>query len=350
MKTLIIPAAGKSSRFPGVRPKWLLTLANGQLMAEESINSMQKGNEFTRVIFVCLREHVERYSSIECISKILNRISRIPVEILMLDEPTKSQSETVLHAIEMLNVQGPFLVKDCDNYFEFCWNGESQVAVIDVGSLDEININNKSYVSVDPIGVIQNIVEKKVISNLFCCGAYGFDSPIDFVNAYKSIRQDGEVYISHIIYKMILDGHCFKTGLADQYSDWGTLDAYKKHMNKTLTLFCDLDGVLFKNSGKFAPNGWGHCIIDENMSSLKDLMSRKNIYLVVTTSRPESERGNVISILSAYGISADQYVMGLPHAKRLLLNDYSDTNTYPTAIALNLERDSTALKKLFQGI
>ena len=43
--TLILPAAGKSSRFPGMRPKWLLTHPNGNLMIVEAI----KGINFTNI-------------------------------------------------------------------------------------------------------------------------------------------------------------------------------------------------------------------------------------------------------------------------------------------------------------
>lgn len=37
---LIIPAAGKSSRFPGVRPKWMLVHPNGNLMLIEAIRGL----------------------------------------------------------------------------------------------------------------------------------------------------------------------------------------------------------------------------------------------------------------------------------------------------------------------
>jgi len=37
MKTLLLPVAGKSARYPGMRPKWLLTMPNGKLMIEQSV-------------------------------------------------------------------------------------------------------------------------------------------------------------------------------------------------------------------------------------------------------------------------------------------------------------------------
>ena len=41
---LLLPVAGKSSRFPGLRPKWLLTLPNGQLMIERSLSGLKLEN------------------------------------------------------------------------------------------------------------------------------------------------------------------------------------------------------------------------------------------------------------------------------------------------------------------
>ena len=40
MTTLILPVAGKSSRFKGLRPKWLLTMPDGKLLIEKSIRNI----------------------------------------------------------------------------------------------------------------------------------------------------------------------------------------------------------------------------------------------------------------------------------------------------------------------
>ena len=40
MKTLIIPCAGKSNRFPNMKPKYMLTHPDGKLMIEKAIEHM----------------------------------------------------------------------------------------------------------------------------------------------------------------------------------------------------------------------------------------------------------------------------------------------------------------------
>ena len=58
--TLVIPSAGRSSRFPGHKPKWLLTMPNGRLMV---VDAMAKLNlaRVHRIVLGVLKEHVDRY-------------------------------------------------------------------------------------------------------------------------------------------------------------------------------------------------------------------------------------------------------------------------------------------------
>ena len=56
---LILPVAGKSSRYPGMRPKWLLTFPNGQLMIEKSLIGLDL-NKTQEVVVIMLKDH-ERY-------------------------------------------------------------------------------------------------------------------------------------------------------------------------------------------------------------------------------------------------------------------------------------------------
>ena len=40
MATLIVPCAGKSTRFPNMKPKWMLTHPDGKLMIEKALEGM----------------------------------------------------------------------------------------------------------------------------------------------------------------------------------------------------------------------------------------------------------------------------------------------------------------------
>ena len=343
MKTLLLPVAGRSSRFAGTRPKWMLTMPDGRLMIEQSVEGLSLAS-FDRVIVVALAEHVEKYTSLARLCALLKKSICEHVEILLLDEATASQVETIAVALEKARVVGEFFVKDCDNSFEVDYAGGNVVAVVDLHSVVKVNAANKSYVQTDPLGLVKNIVEKHVISNFFCCGGYGFASVDVFLAHWSRLKTHENLYLSHVIFSMIMEGVEFQTVTAQAYCDWGTLDDFRSYCDQRLVVFCDIDGVLFKNSSKFAPDGWTYSPLQRNLDALKEIQSAGNLYLVVTTSRPEELKDELDTQLHAAGLRVDQFVMGLPHGSRYLINDFSTTNPFPSAVAINLERDSTTLE------
>lgn len=341
MSKLIIPVAGKSSRFPNMRPKWLLTMANGDLMLEWSIKKLDL-NEFEEIVIICLAEHLERFVSKQKLMEIM-RVHHHNIRVIELDKATASQSETIFCGLTKGDVKGPILIKDCDNQFGISFKGQNMVAVGDLNSAGKINAGNKSYVEVDGIGEIKNIIEKYVVSNYFCAGAYGFESSDDFISTYSQISQANELYVSHIIYHLLMNNVSFKAIDVSDYIDLGTADEYKEHMTKHKTVFCDLDGVLFRNGSKFSKDGWKTSLIHDNVDTLKKLKENGELYLIITTSRPASELEYIRNSLDSEGLHPDHIITDLPHTKRYLVNDYSMTNSFPTAVAINLKRDSSDL-------
>ena len=41
----------------------------------------------------------------------------------------------------------------------------------------------------------------------------------------------------------------------------------------------------------------------------------------------------------------DKLIMDLPHSKRILINDFSSSNSYPTSEAINIKRDENKLNE-----
>ena len=60
---LIIPCAGESSRFPGTRPKWMLTQPDGQLMVVSSLSGLDL-EEVSRVYLIVLQKHLDEYKCV----------------------------------------------------------------------------------------------------------------------------------------------------------------------------------------------------------------------------------------------------------------------------------------------
>jgi len=61
MSTLIIPCAGRSTRFPNSRPKWSLTHPYGDLMFIQSIKGLDL-SKYSEVVSVFLKDDVERFN------------------------------------------------------------------------------------------------------------------------------------------------------------------------------------------------------------------------------------------------------------------------------------------------
>ena len=56
MTTLIIPCAGKSSRYPGDKPKWLFTHPDGKIMLEKSISPFLKNKKIKSKIITITKK------------------------------------------------------------------------------------------------------------------------------------------------------------------------------------------------------------------------------------------------------------------------------------------------------
>ena len=149
---------------------------------------------------------------------------------------------------------------------------------------------------------------------------------------------------------MLIEGDTFKAIHANAYIDWGTTQEYLSYTQKHVTVFCDVDGVLLKNGSWFGKSGWDTDPILENISALKALQEKGLLFLVITTSRPISEKVKTLNKLKKIGLHPNESIFGLPHNRRILINDYSATNPYPSALSINLERDSVKLKSLFASI
>lgn len=350
MKTLILPVAGSSSRFPGMRPKWLLTMPDGKLMVEKAVENLDM-SDYDKVVVVCRAEHLKEYLTDASLAAILEGIGHPEVEVCALQASTSCQSETVAVALRQAGVEGAFFVKDCDNKFHVRWGGGNEVAVVDLHKFGLVDAKSKSYVGVDGLGYITNIVEKEVISSYFCCGGYGFDSAEAFLCHFDSIKSNEEVYISHVIYSMLMDGkESFRVNQAEHYVDWGTLREFRHYTRSFMTVFCDVDGVLLYNGSKFGKAGWRTEPIIENLAAIARLQSAGLLHLIITSSRPESEVQYLSERLAEFNVYPDHYVMALPHTQRILVNDYSLTNPFPAAMSVNLERDSTLLSSILESI
>lgn len=344
---LIVPCAGQSTRFPGMRPKWMLAHPNGEFMVTVSLELIEP--DFDNIYIVILKEHVEKYNCLSGLLKSMDNNYTSGVNIIVLDEPTNSQPETVAKAIEKENIKGSIFIKDADSYFDSYLITENAVCTYDLHKMQMTHPANKSYVSVNDKGNITNIVEKRVISPDFCVGGYSFESADEYMKYYNKLKDNKNLYVSHIIFAMLLDGKTFKQNKVNVYEDWGTLESWNRYKETFKTLFIDLDGTLVYSSAPYSPPYWGETkAIKENVEYLRELYDTKRVKIIITTARTSEWMKETLLQLDREGIPYDDILFDLPHGKRTIINDYAKTNSYPSCEAINLERDTPNLREMLK--
>lgn len=350
MTTLVVPAAGLSTRYGLGRPKFLLQHPLGNTMLTSAITGLGSleriGVDSVRVI--TLKDFFQDIS----VSKLESEISKhieLPIFFDLLDRPTGSMVETLCIGLSRLEDDGSFIVKDCDNMISFkeelMPKSGNVITYIDLANYPKVVASNKSFLKFGYGRILENIVEKKIISSLINVGCVRFESMSDFLSAAKSIDSYGEIYVSDVVRVMLAEGAIFSGVEASEFEDWGTLTEWQAFTQTFKAYFVDIDGVVVSNENPLSlSGGWSRFEpIQSNIDVLLEIQSSNRCKIVFTTSRSEDYRSIVHGALEASGFIGFDLVMGLPHAARVLVNDFAPTNPYPSAVAVNLPRNASNL-------
>lgn len=217
--SLIVPAAADTS--DDTLP-YVFNLNNkGVMLCVDAIRGLNL-EVFDDIYFTILRKHVEKFSVDEMLKLQFRHLDLKNVHIVILDEPTISQTETLYQTIKKANIQGSIFIKDADGYYDAEVKRDNSVAIFPLEQMDIVNPKNKSYVSVDDMYYITNVIEKKVIGHYFNAGGSCFEDATLFCEYYVKLRAEfPKVYVSHIIYQMLLDRYKFRPTEVKNFTDWG---------------------------------------------------------------------------------------------------------------------------------
>lgn len=226
--SLIVPAAADTS--DDTLP-YVFNLNNkGVMLCVDAIRGLNL-EIFDDIYFTILRKHVEKFSVDEMLKLQFRHLDLKNVHIVILDEPTISQTETLYQTIKKANIQGGIFIKDADGYYEADIKRENSVAVFPLEQMEIVDPQHKSYVSVDDMYYITNMIEMKIISHHFNAGGSCFIDSSNFCSYYEKLKTiSGKVYVSHIVYQMLLDRYQFRPIEVKNYVDWGTHSLYDYHV------------------------------------------------------------------------------------------------------------------------
>ncbi len=318
-------------------------------MVVESLLGLEMSS-IEKIHLVVLREHLKKY---KCEQGILTAFREAnledKLEIVVLDKETKSQPETVYRALQEQNIDGSFYIKDTDNFFVTRLQSGNIVSTYDINKMDLVHASNKSFVTADEKRVISNIVEKQVISSKFCVGGYGFSDSKEFIRSYERLENNSDLYVSHIIFDMMLNGAEFQNQDVESYIDWGTIKEWNDFKSQYATIFIDLDGVLVENSSSYFEPIWGTTeSIQENVDAINKLYHTGKVKIIITTARKSAFKEATLDQLKRLGIKYHQIIFDLLHSKRIIVNDYAKSNPYKSCDAININRNSSELKQMIK--
>ena len=166
------------------------------------------------------------------------------MEICVLENFTSSASETIYLTLNKMKVNGSLVIKDSDNKVKVHFDKDIKNMIVgyDIQEHSEVtNIPAKSFLIVIEQNIVQDIIEKKIVSNIICLGIYCFKNVQDFMQAYidmNSKKISGEMYISHLIsYLLAYNKYIFEVVMAESYNDWGNINDMETRTKKIQNLF-----------------------------------------------------------------------------------------------------------------
>lgn len=118
-------------------------------------------------------------------------------------------------------------------------------------------------------------------------------------------------------------------------------------MEKNRTIFCDIDGTVFKYRKFETIKTTKPELTPGALEKLKRWKQDKCM-IVFTTARPEELRDHTVKELLLAGVPWDKLIMGIERGPRYLINDMDPAKPGLRAIAFSIERDK-GLKKVVVG-
>lgn len=207
---LVIPAAGKGSRFSDAgwkKPKPFIDV-NGRSMLERVIENVKPIN--CNVNLIINSEHISKNE--DAISKL-----RKNSNINFIHEVTEGTACTVLMSRSEIDNDNPLLIANSDQlvnfdvnkYIDDCFNRGLDGSIL---VFKDHEMNNKwSFAKLDNNKIVEEVAEKKPISDLATVGIYLFSKGSDFVDSsidmiVRNDRVNNEFYTCPVYNYMIKKG------------------------------------------------------------------------------------------------------------------------------------------------
>lgn len=353
---IIIPLGGIGSRFKKVGynlPKPLINVM-GKPIIFWLLDNLNLDNVCN--IIIPYNFEIKKYNFEDRIRK---RYPYYNFIFKLLEDNTGGAAETLLIALKDLDIDDkPIISLDGDNFYTediiSKWNKNNCVFVFEDKSKEEVY----SYIKIKDKNVT-DIVEKNKISNLACCGAYGFKSRKELISycdfiVKNKIMQKNEFYTSTVIKKMIEQNNSFNYQIINinNYICLGTPIHVRLFCNNFPKINADTDKEMFvskrycfdlDNTLVTFPKVYGDYStvkpIEKNINIARYLKKLGHTIIIYTARRMKTHKSNKGKVMKDIGnitfknledfnIPYDEIYFGKPYADfyidDLAISSYAD--------------------------
>lgn len=236
---VVMPMAGRGSRFAdqGVATPKPLIEVRGRPMVTWALDGLAEVlPAASRVVFVVLREHDERYG----LRRLLPSLAGPRTEVVAIDDVTDGMLRTVMQAEPFFEGGEDVLVAGCDTYVAPGIGRSIAAKPADCrGIISVVRApgDRWSFARVDETGRVVEVAEKRRISELACTGLYYFSRADELAETAHGMFDRGETtrgeYYVIPVYQQYIDrGWRVDVSEAPEMHDMGTPDALREFLDR----------------------------------------------------------------------------------------------------------------------
>ena len=221
---ILIPMAGNGSRFAEkgyVLPKPLISVFGRPMISWVTGNFKEIPEK--KFIFICRTEHEEKYNISDKLKELVGEC-----HVVFVDKLTEGAACTTLLAKHLIDNDDSLIIANSDQFvvwsekefYDFAAHNDASILTFPSQAV------KWSYAKLDDNQYVQEVAEKKVISDKATVGIYHWKKGSDYVKyaesmIAKNIRVNNEFYVCPVFNEAIKDSKKIKIFDIPRESMWG---------------------------------------------------------------------------------------------------------------------------------
>ena len=233
---IVVPMAGRGSRFTeeGYTDSKPFIDVNGKPMIQRVIENLNiEFDSNYEFVIICLREDYEKYD----FSIFDDIIGHTQYKVICLDDVTEGAAQTLLKSEKYIKNNTPMLSFNTDQMIDYNTDMWKSFEKFDGGiPCFWGNSEDWSYAKCDESGYVEEVAEKKVISNDATAGYYYWSKGSDYVKYARQMieensRTNNEFYVAPVYNWAIKDGKKIAIYMVDKIYELGTPEYLENYLN-----------------------------------------------------------------------------------------------------------------------